>query len=209
MNLELLVFGSKNFNNSIQEIKENLGYSIIFFDFLNPLSNISSSISGVIVDSQVCNDKNYLKIINKFNNKPIILIQFLGTPQQDNFDNKILLPISFQDLKNKITNTIVSSKYNSNSSIRVKDYILNKNEKKLFKLNTSISITEKEVLLIELLFMEKKSLSIDFILKKIWNYAEDADTHTVETHIYRLRKKIAKKFNDSDFILNSSKGYSL
>jgi hypothetical protein len=106
MNLELLVFGSKNFNNSIQEIKENLGYSIIFFDFLNPLSNISSSISGVIVDSQVCNDKNYLKIINKFNNKPIILIQFLGTPQQDNFDNKILLPISFQDLKNKITNTI-------------------------------------------------------------------------------------------------------
>jgi DNA-binding response OmpR family regulator len=57
--------------------------------------------------------------------------------------------------------------------------------------------------------MEKKSLSIDFILKKIWNYAEDADTHTVETHIYRLRKKIAKKFNDSDFILNSSKGYSL
>ena len=209
MNLELLVFGSKNFNNSIQEIKENLGYSLIFFDFLKPLSNIPSSIAGVIVDSQVCYDKNYLKIINKFNNKPIILIQFLGTIEKSNFDNKILLPVSLQDLKNKVTNTIISSKYILNSSIRVKDYILNKNEKKLSKLNTSISITEKEVLLIELLFIEKKPLSINFILKKIWNYAEDADTHTVETHIYRLRKKIAKKFNDADFILNSSKGYSL
>ena len=61
--------------------------------------------------------------------------------------------------------------------------------------------------LIELLFNEKKSLPKNYILKKIWNYSDNADTHTVETHIYRLRKKIYFKFNDEKFILNSDKGY--
>ena len=58
-----------------------------------------------------------------------------------------------------------------------------------------------------MLFNEKKSLTKNYILKKIWNYSENADTHTVETHIYRLRKKIYTKFNDEKFILNSDKGY--
>ena len=89
----------------------------------------------------------------------------------------------------------------------IKDYILNKNEKKLTRLNISISITEREAQLIELLFKEKKPLSKNFILKKIWNYSDNADTHTVETHIYRLRKKINNKFKDNNFILNSAKGY--
>ena len=61
--------------------------------------------------------------------------------------------------------------------------------------------------LIELLFNEKKSLTKNYILKKIWNYSDYADTHTVETHIYRLRKKIYTKFNDEEFILNFDKGY--
>ena len=61
--------------------------------------------------------------------------------------------------------------------------------------------------MIELLFNEKKPLTKDYILKKIWNYSDKADTHTVETHIYRLRKKIFNKFNDDKFILNFEKGY--
>ena len=54
-----------------------------------------------------------------------------------------------------------------------------------------------------------KPLSRDFILKNIWNYSTDTDTHTVETHIYRLRQKIKDKFKDNNFIKNSKKGYSL
>ena len=82
-------------------------------------------------------------------------------------------------------------------------------EKKLKNNNLFIALTEREVQLIELLFTEKKPLSKNIILKKIWRYADDADTHTVETHIYRLRKKILDKFSDEKFIANSKLGYSI
>ena len=206
---ELLVFGSKNFNNSIEEIKENLGYSFLFFDFNKPYAFLSSLIVGVIVDSQISADKANLEIINKFNRIPILLINELNTKVKTSFDETISLPISFLELKKKIINIIAISEFNLNSFVKIKNYILNKNEKKLTKLNTSVFITEREVQLIELLFKEKKPLSKNFILKKIWNYSENADTHTVETHIYRLRKKINEKFNDNDFILNSGTGYSI
>ena len=205
----LLVFGSKNFNNSIEEIKVNLGYTLSFFDFNKPHTSISSSIAGVIVDSQFCENKVNLEIINKFNKIPILLIHKLNTNDKISFAEKITLPTSFFDLKKKITNIIAISKFNLNSFIKIKDYVLNKNEKKLIKFNISILVTEKEVQLIELLSKEKKPLSKNFILKSIWNYSENADTHTVETHIYRLRKKINAKFDDNNFILSSGNGYSV
>ena len=207
MKLDLLIIGSKNFNNTIKEIKENLQYSLIFFDFDKPKYIISSSIAAVIVEEQVCKNKDSLTTIEKFNKKPIIFLCNLNAINQNIFDNKILLPISLFELKNKITNIIAASKFTFNSSIKIKDYILDKNEKKLIKLNLSISLTEREVQLIELLFREKKALSKKLILIKIWNYSSNADTHTVETHIYRLRKKIYNKFKDNQFIANFEKGY--
>ena len=208
MKLEIIVFGSENFNNTIQEIKENFDYSLIFFDFKKPQFYDSPTIVGVIVDTQIYKNNNNLSVINKFNTKPIIFFSNdLDIINQNNFNNKILLPISLLEFKSKIRNIIVASKFILNSSVKVKDYILNKNEKKLIKFDISISLTEREVQLIELLFKEKKPLSKNFILKKIWNYSDNADTHTVETHIYRLRKKINNKFKDNNFIFNSAKGY--
>ena len=84
---------------------------------------------------------------------------------------------------------------------------MDKNEKKLKRDIQSIALTEREIQLIELLFNEKKPLSKNIILNKVWKYSNDADTHTVETHIYRLRKKILNKFNDQSFIINSKMGY--
>ena len=84
-----------------------------------------------------------------------------------------------------------------------------KNHAQLIKNNESIILTEKEIHLIELLLNNPKPLSKDDILSSVWNYSADADTHTVETHIYRLRKKINQKFTDEGFILNSKDGYHL
>ena len=209
MNLELLVIGSKNFNNTIDEIKDNLEYSISFYDFNEPLSNVSSLIAGVLVDSNIYNNKINLDFINKFKNKPILFLQNSKINHQNNFDNRIPLPISLVELKKKIKSLVASSKFKFNSSVKIKNYILDKNEKKLSKLNLFISLTEREVQLIELLFSEKKPLSKNFILQKIWKYSKDANTHTVETHIYRLRKKINDKFNDNNFVLSSGNGYSI
>ena len=75
--------------------------------------------------------------------------------------------------------------------------------------NIFINLTEKEVNLLVLLYEEKKPLNKKLILEKIWQYSIDADTHTVETHIYRLRKKVLDKFGDKEFINISKDGYSL
>ena len=85
--------------------------------------------------------------------------------------------------------------------------MLNKNEKKLLK-NKDYNVPEKEVNL-ELFLDSKKPVSKNNILSSVWNYSSEADTHTVETHIYRLRKKISEKFMDENFILNNKDGYYL
>ena len=203
---KLLIFGSRNFNSSMNEIKEYLDYSLIFFDFTNKSYLIDSTIAAIIIDSYILN-KDILNIINKINNKPILLLETLQINQRCKYDEKILLPISFFDLRTKIKKITTSFKFLINSSLKIKSYVLDKNEKKLIKKENFIFITEKEVMMIELLFNEKKPLTKDYILKKIWNYSDKADTHTVETHIYRLRKKIFNKFNDDKFILNFEKGY--
>ena len=208
MNSKLLIFGSKNFNNSINEVKGYLDFSLSFFDFTTKSYIIDSSVSAIVVDSQVLDNDN-LNVINQISNKPILLLETLANIKKCNCNDKILLPTSLADFTSKITKIITAFKFSTNSALKIKKYILDKNEKKLIKDNIYISITEREIQLIELLFSEKKSLPKNYILKKIWNYSDNADTHTVETHIYRLRKKIYSKFNDEKFILSSEKGYTI
>ena len=86
---------------------------------------------------------------------------------------------------------------------------MDKNEKKLINNKKYILLTEKEIQLLELFLSYKKPISKDMILNQVWKYSDDADTHTVETHIYRLRKKIKSKFSDENFILNNKDGYLL
>ena len=86
---------------------------------------------------------------------------------------------------------------------------MNKNEKKLIKENKFAILTEKEIQLLELFLTKSEPVSKNNILSLVWNYSSDADTHTVETHIYRLRKKISDKFSDQEFILNNKDGYYL
>lgn len=209
MKPNLIIFGTKNFNNSLNEIKEYLDFSLIYFD-PNQFSDVLvSSSSAIIVDNQICDNKSILSILNKILNKPILLLEHQNLSVTCKYDEKIYFPVSFIEFKSKIINLITTHKFNKNSSVTIKDFMLDKNEKKLKKDNLFITITEREVQLIELLFIEKKPLSKNTILKKIWKYAEDADTHTVETHIYRLRKKILDKFKDENFIVNSKLGYSI
>ena len=125
---------------------------------------------------------------------------------KDNFDENLELPATIKEINAIVENTSAKKKFSKNSSIKIKSYLLNKNEKKLSKLNDFIILTEKEVHLLELFLKNKNPMSKDKILSLVWNYSSDADTHTVETHIYRLRKKITDKFTDENFILNNKEG---
>jgi hypothetical protein len=209
MKNNLLIFGTKDFNNSLDQIKEDLDFSFTYFNqnkFLNDQVSLSSAI---IVDSQICENITILSTINKIINKPILLLLTKNLSVNCKYDGKNYLPINFIELKSKIINTITSYRFNKNSSIIIKNFILDKNEKKLKQDNLFITITEREVQFIELIFNEKRPLTKNIVLKKIWKYAENADTHTVETHVYRLRKKIFDKFKEKNFITNSKLGYSI
>ena len=125
------------------------------------------------------------------------------------YDAFLKLPTSINEINFIIENSAIKKKFIKNSSIKIKNYSLDKNEKKLSKNNISIILTEKEIQLLELFLNSAFSISRKEILSKVWHYSSDADTHTVETHIYRLRKKINEKFSDDQFILNDKNGYSL
>ena len=211
MKNNLLVFGTQDFNNSLNEIKEFLNCTLVFYHKKNFTDLLVHEYSFVLVDADVCNDIEILNIISKIKNKSILLL-ISNRPSNTSdltLTETVSLPLSLVEISEKIMNLISSRKFNQNSSIKIREYTIDKNERKLKKGPLTITITEREIELIELLFNEKKPQSKNAILKKVWKYVEDTDTHTIETHIYRLRKKILNKFKDENFITNSKVGYTI
>ena len=138
-----------------------------------------------------------------------ILVSYNSKKKKDQFNEVIYLPVKISDLNQIVENAVIKKNFNKNSSISIKQYKLDKNEKRLIKDKNFILLTEKEIQLLELFLDNKKPISKNIILKEVWRYSTSADTHTVETHIYRLRKKIKSKFSDENFILNNKDGYLL
>ena len=117
------------------------------------------------------------------------------------------MPFNVFDLYKKIISLIAKFEFKKVSLINLKDYIIDKNERKIKKNNIELQLTEKETELLVLFSKEKEPLSRNFVLRSVWKYSTKTDTHTVETHIHRLRKKFLDKFKDKNFIKNNSKGY--
>ena len=203
--INILCIATNDFSNSMNELKEHLNFNLSFLEN-NKIDNNYDNFDVVLIHEGALKDENISKSVNKIN----IIKMLIARPQYFSsfrYDEKINLPIDINELNKKVVELNMKKKFSSNSSIQVKNYILDKNEKKLKKNDLSIVVTEKEVQLIELLFNSTKHLKKKIILQEVWKYSSDADTHTVETHIYRLRKKIIDKFQDDDFIINTKSGY--
>ncbi len=198
--LSVKILGPSSFVSTLDELKVYLKFNLL----KNSLNDNPIAILFHIDALQNINQKNYIDSKNS-----IKICVGKKKDLKDKFDANLELPTTLKEINTIIENTVAKIKFNKNSSIVIKDYLLNKNEKKLSKSSDFIILTEKEVQLLELFLNSKKPLSKDLILSLVWNYSSDADTHTVETHIYRLRKKITDKFMDQKFILNNKKGYYL
>ena len=198
--LNVLVLGSSSFVSTLNELKTFLKFNPIVI-------NSDNNYEVILFHHEILTDEEQTAFINK--SDTIKIYAGRKTHVQTKYDAILQLPTSLKEINNIIENAAAKKKYSNNSSIKVKDYVLNKNEKKLLKLEKFIILTEKEIQLIELFLNNKKPISKDNILTNVWNYSSDADTHTVETHIYRLRKKILNKFMDEKFILNNKDGYYL
>ena len=117
------------------------------------------------------------------------------------------LPLSFEKLLEKININLIKLRYSLQSKISIKDFQLDINSKYLSKFGITLKLTEKEIEII--LYLNKKKINCDIadLQKNIWGYSTNIETHTVETHIYRLRKKIDKVFKDKKFIVSQKNGY--
>ena len=102
---------------------------------------------------------------------------------------------------------LIKLKFNNQSKINIKNYELNLNSKFFSKEGLSIKLTEKEIEIILYLYQNKTKHNVMDLQKNIWHYSSDMETHTVETHVYRLRKKISDRFKDENFILSEKNGY--
>ena len=198
--LNVLILGPTSFISTLDELKPFLKF--------NALSeNINENFNIILFHIDALKDEKQKELIENNNNIKICAGEKSGTLK--NYDEYLNLPTTLKEINLIVENSAVKKKFNKNSSIEIKNYFLNKNEKKLSKLENFIILTEKEIQLLELFLNIKKPISKDKILSTVWNYSTDADTHTVETHIYRLRKKIADKFMDNNFIHNNKDGYYL
>jgi len=118
-------------------------------------------------------------------------------------------PIKFSRLVEKINIEFMKKNFEKQSQININNYSIDLNSRQLHSNSTKLKLTEKEINIIIYLSRSKKSVSIDELEQNVWKYQSDIETHTVETHIYRLRKKILKTFKDGNFILSKKNGYKI
>ena len=181
----LIIYKFSSLYHILEEIGLDLNFNIIFVDNENSLNE------------QVSNFNSYLVISNKKN---------LNISNQFFLDK---VPINIFKLVEKINIEFLKIQFSSQSEVIVNKYIIDLNSREMLINNKKLKLTEKEINTITYLSKSNKPVSIDELQEKVWSYQSDIETHTVETHIYRLRKKIFNTFNDNDFIVSEKNGYQI
>ena len=183
-----------NFNSLyeiLDEIKENLSFKIIKIKNEEDLTN---NLDLDKIDFLVISKTDYKLLLN-------------NNITDKNFLDFNDLPLSLKKLLELINIKLIKLKFNQQSKLVIKGYDLNLNSKFLFKDDLKLKLTEKEIEIILYLNNNKIKHKVADLQKNIWGYATNMETHTVETHIYRLRKKISDLFKDEKFILSHKNGY--
>ena len=183
------IYNFKVLYNIIFEIKNFFNFDI--FEFQSEQS---------ILDEQKKRDSNSFIIITKdkfssetINNKQVISIESL--------------PLKLISLVETINSNLLMQQFNFQSNIIIKNYKIDLNSRQISNQNKKLKLTEREIQIVLFLKKQKKPININTLQKEVWGYVEDLETHTVETHIYRLRKKIKNNFDDQNFIKSDKKGY--
>ena len=184
-----------NLYNILYEIKD------LFIFHINNYKNSNHFLQDI--ESNYIDHDNSIIIVNKkkhellshgkINNRNILII--------DEF------PLKIEKLIDKINTHLIKEKYNFQSKLNIRNYVLNLNSRIISNKECELKLTEREIDII--LFLKKKGIpqSIISLQNEVWGYSDTLETHTVETHIYRLRKKIKDKFEDDKFITSDNDGY--
>ena len=181
----LIIYKFNGLYQILEELGLDLNFKITFADNAESLNEKTKKIH------------NYLIISNK---------------KYSNIHNQFVLdytPINIFKLIEKINIEFLKIQFNIQSEVKVKNYTIDLNSREMMINNIKLRLTEKEIKTIIYLSKSTKAVSIDELQEKVWSYQSDIETHTVETHIYRLRKKILATFKDNKFIISKKNGYQI
>ena len=173
----------------------------ILFEILN---EISESLNFKIIQS---NKEEYNDLKLNFKNDHLII----SRKKIQGLNNVLILeekPIKLRKLLEIININLLKNKFYKQSNIKIGRYSLDLNSRKIFLKDKNLDLTERETNLI-VFINERKNVTIKDLQKNVWDYSPNLETHTVETHIYRLRKKMSEIFGDENFILNTQNGYTI
>ena len=207
--LTISIFGNKIFSEILNEMKLFSEYKIEYYENLNLCVRNAEKKNQLVVFFVSETNKNFFYEIKK-NNYPLICVgesSVLKNILSVEFSDQLNMPFTILDFKKKVITAIAKNEFKKNSLIHLSVYIIDKNVRKIKKNNLELQLSEKEINFLVLFSKNKKPISRNLVLKNVWNYSAESETHTVETHIHRLRKKILEKFGDNNFIKNDNKGY--
>ena len=181
----LIIYKYNSLYHILEELSLDLNFKVIFADSENSLNyKIKNNNNSLIISN-----KKYLEI-----------------------DIHLVLektPINIFQLVEKINVEFLKFHFNSQSEMNVNNYNIDLNSREMSMNDLKLKLTEKEINTIVHLSKSNKPISIDELQEKVWSYQSDIETHTVETHIYRLRKKIFNTFKDKEFIISKKNGYQI
>jgi DNA-binding winged helix-turn-helix (wHTH) protein len=183
INQFLIIYRFPVLFNILDEIKSNLNFNIKHFEKNDFEKNF--------------NQTNYLIISQK---------------KHDIFQNQIKIeefPINIQKFIEIVNIQFLKNKFNQQNNIKTGKYYINLNSRVMNFENRSLQLTEKEMKIISFLNNSIVPVPISKLQSEVWGYKSKLETHTVETHVYRLRKKVEKKFNDKSFIVSLKNGYKI
>jgi len=186
MSKKLIIFQNKELFKILNEINKNFEFKLEFCEKEKDLKNLDNK-----------NSKDYLVISKK---------------KIFNLSNQIIIdkfPININELNQILNINFLKSKFTEQSKIILGNYNLDLNSRILKHDLKELELTEKECSILVFLKQSKQPVKINELQEKVWGYNSELETHTVETHIYRLRKKISDKFAENEFVESSKSGYFL
>ena len=181
----LIIFDTITLYKILEELGQDLNFNLIEVSTKEILKNKIQNLENYLILTQ--------KKISKMENQLIL-----------NF-----LPIKILKLVEKINIEFLRNNFSDQSKVKINNYVINLNSREMILNEVKMKLTEKEINTIIYLSQSSEAVSVQDLEKNVWQYQPDIETHTVETHIYRLRKKILKNFKDNNFIMSKKNGYQI
>ena len=203
-NITINLIGQSVLEEVLRENLKHINFEIKSFKKFNEIIQDSKVKNSSILVTSL---KDYDLFINSKLNIPVLFLNFGSKKSYTTSAEIINCPFQLNNFVERINVIFLKSKFLNNSNLNILNYEINLNSKEILRDGQKLKLTEREINFILFLKNSNSPQNIKSILKSVWNYSPNLETHTVETHVHRLRKKFFSHFKDDNFIKINKKGY--